>query len=258
MEASARFTWNSSMSRDPNTTRRQGGPRAGPRAGPFVCALALSLLAACPEAEGSGPAPHPVPPPPGTAFVLNGVAVLGPEIDEIASDFALIEPQNSILQLRRLAIGNVVVPRIAAAGIDPVAREATRGQAESYRASIASGSLPPGPLLGPMEMERSGDFSKLGFAIWSEAFPLREGASSEVFETPGCFHVLRVKSRKEGSLPARTGCTIGLFNFPYVDLEPASVDIANAIDRSRITFLDEAWRDAVPAALRFRLHAENP
>jgi len=36
-----------------------------------------------------------------------------------------------------------------------------------------------------------------------------------------------------------------------------AADIEAALDRSRLTILDEAWRDAVPAALRYRLHAEN-
>ena len=79
-----------------------------------------------------------------------------------------------------------------------------------------------------------------------------------MFESPGSFHLLRVKSREEGSLPSLTRFTIGLFSFPYLDGETARADIEAAIDRSHLIILDDAWRDAVPAALRYRLHAENP
>ncbi len=36
------------------------------------------------------------------------------------------------------------------------------------------------------------------------------------------------------------------------------IDLEAALDRSRLTIVDPAWRDAVPAAWRYRLYVENP
>lgn len=222
-------------------------------------ALALALLPGlcCGDEPGTA-AVAPPERPAGTVLLVNDVPVTAEEIDAIGSDFALIEPQDSLDQLRRLAIATTVVPRIAVHDLDPARRDRARELAESYRTALQAGSLPEGPLTGPMEIERSGNFSGLGFALWREALRLAPGACSEVFETPGCFHVLRVKSREEASLPGQTRFTIGLFNFPFLDVETSRADTEAAIDRSRLTIVDETWRDAVPLALRYRLHAENP
>jgi len=233
------------------------GAIAAPCAG--IIALALFSSSTCREAESpasAGPAGRSWPA--GTVLVVNDVPILADDVDRIGSDYALIEPQDSLNQLRSLAIADTIVPKIAAQGIDPERRARARELAERYRESLLADALPSGPLTGPMEVERSGQFRDLGFALWRTAHPLAIGTWSEVLETPGCFHVLRVKSREEGSLPSLTRFTIGVFNFPYVDVETARADLEAAIDRSHLIILDDAWRYAVPAALRYRLHAENP
>lgn len=219
--------------------------------------LAFVLLGslACQEAEEPAPIrSHPA----GTVLVVNDVPILAEEVDSIGSDYALLEPQDSPLQLRRLALATTILPTIAAQGIDPEARTRARELAESYRAALVAGEMPSGPLAGPMELERSGQFSDLGFLLWRNALPLQPEAWSEIFESPGSFHLLRVKSREEGSLPSLTRFTIGLFHFPYLKAETAQADTEAALDRSRLSILDEAWRDAVPASFRYRMHAENP
>jgi len=237
------------------TSRRRA--RAAPRAG--LLALVLFVHAAC--REGEPPADAAATPrswPPGTVLVLDDVPIVADDVDRIGSDYALLEPQDTLLQLRRLALSNTIIPTIAARKLDPERRARARELAESYRASLVADAMPSGPLTGPMETERKGDFRELGFALWSTALPLQPGAWSEVLETPGSFHLLRVRSREEGSLPSLTRFTIGLFAFPYLDDGTTSAVIDAAIDRSRLRILDETWRDAVPAALRYRLHAENP
>lgn len=243
------------MTASPAITFR--GARAAPCAGLFALALLSGL--SCQEAERPATAGTARPArPAGTVLVVNDVPILADEVDRIGSDYALLEPQDSLLQLRRLAIATTIVPRIAVQGIDPERRTRARELAESYRASLLAEALPSGPLAGPMEEERTGDFIGLGFALWRTALPLPPGTWSEVLESPGCFHLLRVKTREEGSLPSLTRFTIGIFDFPYLDADTARADIEAAIDRSHLIILDEAWRDAVPAALRYRLHAENP
>ena len=221
----------------------------------IVLALVLLGAVACRKTEARATAPvYPA----GTVLAVNDVPILAEEVDRLGSDYALLEPQDSLLQLRRLALANVILPTAAVQRIDPDARARARTLAESYRSSLLAGSLPEGPLTGPMETERSGQFTDLGFLIWRNALPLQPGTWSEIFESPGSFHLLRVKSREEGSLPSLTRFTIGLFHFPYLSAETAHTDTEAAIDRSQLHILDEAWRDAVPYALRHRMNAEKP
>ena len=194
----------------------------------------------------------------GTVLVLNDQPILAEEVDAIGADFALLEPQDSILQLRRLAVSRVLIPLIAARGLEADRRRRAEAMAQEYREAAIRGDLPAGPMTGPMRIERSGSFASLGFALWRTALGTEPGTWSEVFETPGCFHLLHVESREEGALPGLTRFTIGVFDFPYLDLDTATADIDAALDRSHLTILDESWRDAIPATWRYRLHAENP
>jgi hypothetical protein len=196
--------------------------------------------------------------PAGTVLVLNEVPIRAEEVDAVGSAFATLEPQDTLLQLRRLALTNSIFPRIAAMGIDPAGRKTVHELAVSYLAALRGGGLPPGPLTGPIENERSGIFKELGFEIWRTAIDLEPGRWSEILESPGSFHILRVKSRKEGSLASLTRLNIGAFDFPFIQAETARADIEAALDRARLTILDPDWRDAVPAAWRYRLHVENP
>jgi hypothetical protein len=223
----------------------------------LFCLVLLSGAACREAAEPSDPRPARRAWPSGAVLALNDVPIFPEEVDAVGSDYALLEPQDTPLQLRRLALANTILPVIAAQGMEPERRGRALELAESYRKALLAGGMPSGPLAGPMESERSGRFSELGFALWRTALQAEPGSWSEILETAGCFHLVRVKSREEGSLPSLTRFTIGVFDFPYLDSETAGAEINAALDRSRLTIIDEAWRDAVPAALRYRLHAEN-
>ena len=191
-------------------------------------------------------------------LVLNDVPIRAEEVDEACAPFALLEPQDTPLQLRKLALTGTVFPRVAAASIDPARREEARALAESYRRALESGAMPAGPLAGPMEVERTGTFREIGIVLWHAALDLEPGRWSAVLETPGSFHVLRVKDRKDSSLASLTRLTIGAFDFPFVQAETAKADLEAALDRAHLTILDPEWRDAVPAAWRYRLHVNDP
>jgi len=77
-----------------------------------------------------------------------------------------------------------------------------------------------------------------------------------VIETPGAFHVLRVKKREEASHPAAVRFILGSFEFPYLDAGSARADIEASLDRSKLLFIDDSWRETVPLAWRHRLRAE--
>lgn len=226
---------------------------------PRIPLLALAAVPACSKPAAPAPAPAQARTwPAGSVLALNDVPIRADDVDPIASTFAVVEPQDTPTQLRRLALSNSIFPRIAASGIDPARRAAALKLAQSYRDALERGDLPSGPLPGPMEIEREGAFKDLGFEFWRVAIDLAPGVWSPILETPGSFHILRVKTRKESSHPGRTRLTIGAFDFPYLEAATAKADIEAALDRSRLTILDDTWRDAVPAALRYRFHAESP
>jgi hypothetical protein len=191
-------------------------------------------------------------------LVLDEIPIRAEDVDRVGEAFAILEPQDTPLQLRRLALTSTIFPRLAAMGIDPKRRAEAEALAKSYLRSLESGELPPGPLPGPMEIERTGTFREIGIELWRAGLELEPGCRSAVLETPGSFHILRVKSRKEGSLASLTRLTIGAFDFPFVQVETARADIEAALDRAHLSILDPGWRDAVPAAWRYRLHVENP
>jgi hypothetical protein len=196
--------------------------------------------------------------PAGTVLALNGVPIAGAEVDEIASTFALLEPQDSLLQLRRLALTRLMFPRIAAAGIDPARRAEMRTKAEEWRAQAVSGSMPKGPLAGPIEREGSGAFVELELVLWKAALDTEVGHWTPVLENVGGFQFLEVKKREEGPLPSLTRFTIGIFDFPYVDTSTRGQAVETALDHANLIIVDESWREAVPESWLYRLHARKP
>jgi hypothetical protein len=206
--------------------------------------------------------PAPPPPaaswPPGTVLVMNGQPISAEEVDRIGSDFALLEPADSLLQLRRLALTNVIFPRIATATAHPGERAKMRELAESYRTALVAGTLPAGPLAGPLERDHKGHMLDVGLEIWSFGIEAEIDRWSPVIETVGTFQLARVKKREPGRTPASTELTIGAFDFPYVDVASRRKQVDEAIDHSHLVIVDESWREVVPAAWIYRMRGETP
>jgi hypothetical protein len=196
--------------------------------------------------------------PTGTVLALNGEPILADDVDRAGGDFALVEPNDSLTHLRRLALTNVIFPRLATATADPAKRAEARATAERYRAALEAGTLPLGALVAPMEVEKKGGLSALGMEVWHYAQDAEIDRWSPVLETVGAFQVARLKKRITGRTPAMTDFTVGVFDFPYVDAGNPRVAIDAAIDRSRLEFVDESWREVVPTAWIYRMRGETP
>jgi hypothetical protein len=221
-----------------------------------VLSIAATLTgSACERSTPATPAPSW---PAGTVLALNGRPITAAEVDRVGSGFALMEPNDSLAQLRRLALTNVIIPRIAAADANPERRSEMGALAESYRAALVAGTMPPGPLAGPMEEERKGRLFALGLEVWNFALDAEIDRWSPVLETVGAYEIARVKKRMPGPSPGWTEFTVGVFDFPYVDGPDPRRAIDEAIDRSRLVFVDDSWREVVPAAWIYRLHAGTP
>lgn len=231
--------------------------RSRPRAGRLALLPGI-LVFGLPWSACEKSPPPPPSWPPGTVLVMNDEPIQPEEVDEIAGWFALLEPQDTPLQLRRLALTNFIFPRIAARGVDPMRRREMRDLAEACRRDAVAGTMPPGPLPGPMECEGTGAFVELGLLIWKAALDAEPGQWTPVLEDVGSYHFFRVKKREEGPLPSLMRFTIGTFDFPYLDPATGHAAVEVALDRSNLIILDENWREAVPAAWQYRLHARNP
>ena len=219
-------------------------------------ALGALVLAALALGCDRAPAKHAYPS--GTVLALSGTPILAADVDEICGWFALLEPLDSTLQLRRLALTNVIFPRIAAQNADPKLRAEALARAHAWREAIVAGTLPNGPLAGPMEQERTGIMLDLGMEVWNAGLTLPIGAWSDVIETAGCFHVLKVKQHVTTATPGTDKLTLAIFDFPYLDAANAAKSINAEIDRATLEFVDENWREAVPTAWQYRMRGGNP
>ena len=228
-------------------------PRIRPLAGIFAAALVGSLALACDK-----PIPPPPSWPPGTVLALNGIPISADDVDDVASWYARLQPEDSPAQLRRLALSNVIFPRLAARGLDPEFRTKMRALAEEYKLALDAGTLPPGPLTGPMEHERTGIYRELGLEAWSTALDAQPGRWSSVIETPGAFEIVRLKERGKQGAPIAIELTIAVFDFAWIDTSKARETIAAALDHSKLVFVDESWREFVPLAWQYRLQGESP
>lgn len=196
--------------------------------------------------------------PAGTVLVLNDAPITADEVDAVASWFARFEPQNSLAHCRRLALTNAVLPLVAARGIDPARREAARALAAEYERALREGTLPSGPLAGPMETEREGGAKQIGLDAWAAVVDAQIGAWSSVYETPGAFEIVRLKARDSKTAALAETFKVGVLQFPYVDEEDGFARMNAALDASKLVFVDPAWKDYVPTLWQHRLHVESP
>ncbi len=217
----------------------------------WLLALMLMLLPSCAEQSGT-PTPA-ARPEPDAVLALDGVPIRAEEVDQVASWFAQLEPRNSLSQLRRLALTNVIFPRIAAMQADPVRREEARRLALTYHAALVQGSGLDGPLAGPLLETRTGRMLDLGMEIWNAGLEQRQGQWTGVLETAGAFHIVRPVKLGEGDIPALIEVTVEVYDFPYLDPEQARNQIATQLDRSKLESFDPAWLELVPTAWRHRL-----
>lgn len=213
--------------------------------------------------------------PAGTVLAMNGVPILLDDVDEVASSVAMVDPSVTLPQLRRIALTNVIFPKIAAQGIDPAKRVEMQARAEEWRVTLAAADTsgaraksveaaeqdPPDAAssgaAAPVEREAKGNYRMLGVEVWRAAFDLEPGQWSPVIETAGAFHILSVVERGDASRPASLGFTLRMFDFPY--LEPPATELVNqAIDRSKLVFVDESWRDFVPTLWQYRMGHRSP
>lgn len=221
-----------------------------------ACGLALAACerAAPPTVAGSTTAVGSQTLPAGTVLTLNGAPILVDEVDAIGSMVARVEVHSSLPNLRRIALTNVVFPRLAArqvAGAEK--RESARRTAETWRAALERGETPAAPTIGPREAELSGGLLELGLETWNWMLDAPIGAWSEPIETTDGWRLARVLERSGGARPAEVRARVDVRSFPWDDSESFARAVEEHLDRSKLVFIDESWRDVVPTLWLRRL-----
>ncbi|MBK7642885.1 MAG: peptidyl-prolyl cis-trans isomerase [Planctomycetes bacterium] len=222
------------------------------RAGVLACAVLIAV--ACGKAQVQPAKSWPA----GTVLALDGQPILESEVDEAAGMIALLEPRDSIVQLRRLALTNIVLPRCAARAIDPAARDEALRLATQWRTTLDKGLDPAAPAPGPQMLEKQGRILDLGIELWTAAFQSEDGHWTPILETAGCFHIARVQERSTAQLPGQVELTIQSYDFPYVPKDQARAQIDAQLDRSKLEYVDESWRELVPTAWQYRFRRGAP
>ncbi|MFT7480960.1 MAG: hypothetical protein ACI80N_004277, partial [Gammaproteobacteria bacterium] len=211
-----------------------------------LCGLSL-LVGACSETGASTVAYDA-----GTviSIELDGqrISITADEVDEWVPTIAVVEPMKTLPAHRRLALTNIVLPRVMAALAAPEAREEARMRAQDSWDVIAEGLLEHKDLL---EMEVvEGTFKETGLDVWGMALRMQPEDWSPVFETVGAFAFFRFVGIPEPPWHPATPILIERALFPFVDPGLAFSQIEDANDRAVLTIVDPEWETLVPAAYR--------
>jgi len=231
--------------------------RIGTRAAWAMCAVGTLLLAAC---ERSAPIAAPEPTvsradwPADTVFALNGQPISAAEVDAVASIVARVEEEHSLPHLRRIALTNVVLMRHATRQFAGEAKRAAALEtARAWRDAVARGEPPPDSVAPPIEDVVRGGFGVTGLEVWNWALDCPLNEWSEPIETAGAWRVARVLERTAGLRPIDVSLSVDMRTFVWDTSASFQKDVESFLDRSKLEYVDEAWRELVPTLWQRRL-----
>lgn len=252
-----------------DTTKISARPIAAGRIGaladaPIRCgvkaalmALALAALTACEPAPLSPPNSASRTWPAGVVLAIDGIAIHAAEVDAASAAVQLIEPAVSSPQLRRLALSNLVLPRVLAQAIDPAGREdALRTAREKLERIRAGGDGPPRPD-GLVGEKVEGLWTDIGLGNWYAALELPDGEWSEPIEDAGGFLLMRRLWRRDGPVPMATAVAVDALRFDWIEPRERRARLDRALDECKLEIVDPAWREIVPELYQYRMGARQ-
>jgi hypothetical protein len=220
----------------------------------WIASLAALAFASC----GSGGLSQSWPA--GTVLVVGKTPITVEDVDEYTPMMALLEPQSSEKQLRRLALTQVVLPRTLGRDLaDPAERDHARKAAENALADLRAAKWvgPPAPdSSGGTLLE--GNLDEIGMARWKHAIDLEQDQWSEPFEELGCYTIIKRLGRTDGPVPLATRFKLEVVSFIYLPLETGSKQVQEAYDKEHLEILDPEWRSIVPELLQYKMGAHSP
>lgn len=229
---------------------------------PFGVLAASACLAGCddpqaPKASPTSPSPI-VRAAPGTypedvALLLGGVPVLKSEIDHYLPLMRLIDPHLAEPMLRRQALANVVLPRVAGEALEPTEREAMFQKAQRIHATVReTGEFPPD---APEANYLTGTWKEVGLVPFFAAMNMTPGTYSALMETPSAwtFFKLVATNVEEGeSFTPTSQITIQRYDVPYLPKEASQALIQSAIDTLPVVIADESWEQIIPPIVLYK------
>jgi hypothetical protein len=212
--------------------------------------LAVVSLAACGDANGAQARAWPA----GTVLAVDDVPIRAEEVDAASVYVERIEPAASAPQLRRLALTNVVLPRVLSRLMAPKEHDEARKQAEEAFARLESGQF-----VGPAKPEgaygelATGGWTELGIVAWGVAMDLEDGQWSGLIEDVGRYFVLRRIRRIEGLQPLAIKVEVDVLAFPWLVDDDLRARVERAHDEHQLTIVDPAWSAIVPELIQYRM-----
>lgn len=216
-----------------------------------AAALVLALAVACGACSGgnepssasgtSSTGARGAPSAPGVVLRVDELELTAAEVEPLARDIAELYPEYSTLHVRRLALTNELLTRLALRAVDPTGWAAARdacaaADPAAYEATRVEGA-----------------FRGLGLALWSAARHLPEREWSGPIELAGRWVRLRLDRRAEHADVRREELELALLEFPFVPPEEARARMDAALDTVALTLVDPAWDDAVPETFKHRM-----
>jgi hypothetical protein len=122
-----------------------------------------------------------------------------------------------------------------------------------WRTALEAGTRLPTPVVPPHEEQIEGDYGALGFHVWNWALDAPLGTWSQPIEQPGAWYLAKVVERKPGLRPVDVALKVDVAIFPWIESDTYRADYEAHLDKSKLEFVDAAWRDVVPTLWQRRL-----
>jgi hypothetical protein len=177
---------------------------------------------------------------------VNQLELRQSEMASLCADIAELYPEYSPLHVRRLALTNEFLPRLAVGSAHAAARADARARCEAV---LDGGSQP---------VEIEGTFHGLGLSVWSAARHLTVGQWSETLELVGRFVRVRLEERTSNADPREEHLRVSVHVVPYLEPESAAAEVEAAIDAAQLELLDADFAQAVPEFWKHRMHVRSP
>ena len=230
-----------------------------------LAALALVLGACAPSDDAVEAPPAAAAPaergdwPAGTVLAVDDVPILAGEVDAATVAVQRIERRAVDAQLRRLALTNIVLPRLLTRLMaEDGARDAALAEAREALAALRAGEWFGLPVDGRYGELYSGNFNRLGLELWSVGQDLAEGEWCEPIEQDGQFLIARRLELRPSPVPIGAEVDLDVLAFPFVDQTNYALELEAAYDRHQLTVVDPAWRALVPELLLYRMGGSKP
>lgn len=222
--------------------------RALTRAGTLATACLAGLGGSACAPKESAPPPPEATFPAGTVLLVDELPLLADEVAMLERNLHALYSEYSSMHLRRLALTNELLPRLAA-------HSAHREDWARARDDCARLGPVPDALI-PREDE--GNWQVLGLGLWSAARGLVLREWSAPLELTGRWVRLRLDRRQE-HLDARAEVLhVSVLEFPYLDPAQLEEKLDSALDHALLTIIDPTWEEVVPETWKRRMCGPKP